>query len=524
MAENKQPLLPPTDEFDHHQHLHDHLESLPPPANPSFTSTASFTPDADDISPIVSVRDFFREFFKEAKKLWFLAGPAIFTSLCQYSLGAITQVFAGQVGTLDLAAVSIENSVIAGFSFGVMLGMGSALETLCGQAVGAGQLDMLGIYMQRSWVILNSTAVLLSFLYIFAQQLLKAIGQTADISKAAGVFAIWMIPQLFAYAMNFPIAKFLQSQSKMMVMAVISVVVLVLHTLFSWLLMLKVGWGLVGAAVVLNTSWWLIVLAQLGYIFSGTCGQAWVGFSWKAFQNLWAFVKLSLASAVMLCLEVWYFMALILFAGYLKNAEVSVDGLSICMNILGWTVMVAMGMNAAISVRVSNELGAAHPRTAKFSLVVAVITSFLIGAILSLILIISRDKYPALFSSDSEVKALVKQLTPLLATCIVINNIQPVLSGVAIGAGWQAAVAYVNVTCYYVIGVPLGLIFGYKLDWGVRGIWIGMLLGTILQTCVLFIMVYKTNWNKEASKAEDRIKKWGGAANSKEDGKLNPED
>ncbi|KAB2609822.1 protein TRANSPARENT TESTA 12-like [Pyrus ussuriensis x Pyrus communis] len=524
MADNKQPLLPPTDEFDHHQHLHDHLESLPPPANPSFTSTASFTPDADDISPIVSVRDFFLEFFKEAKKLWFLAGPAIFTSICQYSLGAITQVFAGQVGTLDLAAVSIENSVIAGFSFGVMLGMGSALETLCGQAFGAGQLDMLGIYMQRSWVILNSTAVLLSFLYIFAQPLLKAIGQTTDISKAAGVFAIWMIPQLFAYAMNFPIAKFLQSQSKMMVMAVISAVALVLHTLFSWLLMLKVGWGLVGAAVVLNASWWFMVLAQLGYIFSGTCGQAWVGFSWKAFQNLWAFVKLSLASAIMLCLEVWYFMALILFAGYLKNAEVSVDGLSICMNILGWTVMVAMGMNAAISVRVSNELGAAHPRTAKFSLVVAVITSFLIGAILSLILIITRDKYPALFSSDSEVKALVKQLTPLLATCIVINNIQPVLSGVAIGAGWQAAVAYVNIACYYVIGVPLGLIFGYKLDWGVKGIWIGMLLGTILQTCVLFIMVYKTNWNKEASKAEDRIKKWGGAANSKEDGKLNPED
>ena len=28
-------------------------------------------------------------------------------------------------------------------------------------------------------------------------------------------------------------------------------------------------------------------------------------------------------------LEVWYFMALILFAGYLKNAEVSVDALSI---------------------------------------------------------------------------------------------------------------------------------------------------------------------------------------------------
>ena len=180
------------------------------------------------------------------------------------------------------------------------LGMGSALETLCGQAVGAGQIDMLGIYMQRSWVILVTTALLLSLLYIFAAPLLKLIGQTEEISEAAGVFAIYMIPQLFAYAMNFPIAKFLQSQSKIMVMALIAAVVLVLHTLFSWLLMLKLGWGLVGAAIVLDTSWWLIVIAQLLYIFSGTCGRAWSGFSLKAFQNLWGFVKLSLASAVML--------------------------------------------------------------------------------------------------------------------------------------------------------------------------------------------------------------------------------
>lgn len=180
--------------------------------------------------------------------------------------------------------------------------MGSALETLCGQAYGAGQLDMLGVYMQRSWVILNATALILMLIYIFAQQLLSLIGQTPSISKAAGTLSIWMIPQLFAYAVNFPIAKFLQAQSKMMVMAIIAASALVLHTFLSWLLMLELGWGLVGAAVVLNASWWFIDLAQMFYIFSGTCGRAWNGFSWKAFHNLWAFVRLSLASAVML----WY--------------------------------------------------------------------------------------------------------------------------------------------------------------------------------------------------------------------------
>lgn len=178
--------------------------------------------------------------------------------------------------------------------------MGSALETLCGQAFGAGQEGMLGIYMQRSWVILNSTSIVLTFVYIFATPILKLIGQTSEISEAAGRFSVLMIPQLFAYAMNFPIAKFLQAQSKVMVMASIAAVTLVLHTFFSWLVMLKVRWGMVGASVVLNGSWWFIVVAQIAYVFSGRCGGAWTRFSPKAFANLWGFVRLSLASAVML--------------------------------------------------------------------------------------------------------------------------------------------------------------------------------------------------------------------------------
>ncbi|TYI36753.1 hypothetical protein ES332_A03G163400v1 [Gossypium tomentosum] len=478
MEDAEQPLLSPrlVGEDSHHQ------EQLL-----SRLSNTTFTAGIDDIPPINGVRDFFREYLIESKKLWFLAGPAIFTSLCRYSLGAITQVFSGQVGTLALAAVSVENSFIAGFSFGVMLGMGSALETLCGQAFGAGQVGMLGAYMQRSWVILNSTALMLSLLYIFASKFLRVIGQTESISKAAGMFAMWMLPQLFAYAFNFPMAKFLQAQSKIMVMAVIAGVALVLHTVLSWLLMLKLGWGLAGAAVVLNMSWIFIVVAQFLYIISGACDRTWTGFSWKAFQHLWGFVRLSLASAVMLC-----------------------------MNILGWTIMVAMGMNAAISVRVSNELGAGHPRTAKFSLLVAVSYSFMIGITIALILIIFRNHYPYLFSNDSQVQEMVIDLTPLLALCITINNVQPVLSGMAVGAGWQTAVAYVNITCYYLFGVPLGLTLGFLLHMGVKGIWCGMLTGTVVQTCVLLGMIYKTNWNKEASMAGERIKKWGGDVDTKE--------
>lgn len=180
--------------------------------------------------------------------------------------------------------------------------MGSALETLCGQAYGAKQMDMLGIYMQRSWIILNATALVLMFLNIFATQILRFIGQQDKIAEWAGEFSIWMIPMVFAYAFEFPIMKFLQAQSKIMTMAVIAGVSFAMHSLLTWLFMLKLGWGLAAGAVVLNCSWWFMVVAKMMYIFWGNCGEAWSGFSWEAFKNLWGFVRLSLASGIM----IWY--------------------------------------------------------------------------------------------------------------------------------------------------------------------------------------------------------------------------
>ncbi|KAL5826811.1 hypothetical protein ACOSQ4_018608 [Xanthoceras sorbifolium] len=113
---------------------------------------------------------------------------------------------------------------------------------------------------------------------------------------------------------------------------------------------------------------------------------------------------------------------------------------------------------------VSNELGAGHPRSALFSMVVAVISGFLMGLVFSLILMITRDQYPALFSNDKQVRDLVNDITPLLAISLTINSVEPVLSGVAVGAGWQRVVAYVNLACYYILGIPLGLILAFKFD------------------------------------------------------------
>ncbi|URE03497.1 MatE [Musa troglodytarum] len=437
------------------------------------------------------------EIREESKQTWSLAGPAILTGTFQFSIATVTAAFVGRLGALQLSAVSVAQGVVAGFAYGAMLGMGSALETLCGQAVGAGQFHMLGIYMQRSWVISAATAMVLTPLYVFATPILRLLHQSKDISEVAGRYCGWIIPQLYAYAVNFPLQKFFQSQSKVWVITLVSGAVLGVHALLNWVFVSKLGHGLLGAAMVENVSWWLLNLAQMIYLLAGFFPESWRGFSLSAFQNLGAFGKLSLASATMLCLELWYYTAVIILVGCLKNPEIAVGAISICMNYEAWTLMVSLGFNAAVSVRVSNELGANHPKAAKFSVVIAVATSVLIGIFFTAVVLGFRKQLAELFTDVPELIGQTAKLGYLLGATILLNSIQPVLSGVSIGAGWQTLVAFVNTACYYLFGLPMGAVLGFKLGLDELGIWTGMLIGTAAQTAVLLLVTFRTKWQKE---------------------------
>ncbi|GMH13427.1 hypothetical protein Nepgr_015268 [Nepenthes gracilis] len=441
--------------------------------------------------------------------MWEIAGPAVLASVSQFSIEFVSTAFVGHLGDVELAAVSLFQNVTEGFAYGVMLGMGSALETLSGQAVGAGQLNMLGIYMQKSWIISGVTALILTPTYVFASPILKLLRQDKRISELAGRYTVWVLPQLFAYAFNFPIQKFLQSQSRVWVMTIISIAAIGTHVLLNWILVTKLRYGLLGAAIAGDISWWLLVLAQAIYIFSGFLPDTWTGFSSSAFKSLAGFVKLSVASAVMQCLEMWYFTALILMVGRLRNPQTAVDAISICMNLDIWAMMVALGFNAAVSVRVSNELGAGNPKSAKLSILVTTLTSATLGLVFTIIILAFKNQFPKLFSDQSLVIGETSKLAHFVAATIFLDSIQPVLHGVAVGAGWQYLIAWINIGCYYVIGLPLGALLGYKFNLGVRGIWSGMLIGVLLQTIILLGMILRTNWNDETLKANERMQAWG---------------
>lgn len=174
------------------------------------------------------------------------------------------------------------------------------LEMLCGQAYGRKQYHLLGIYLQRSWVVLFLSSIALLPLFVFLAPVLKLIGQPASLAELTGQVALWLIPMHLSFVFQFTLMRFLQCQLKTSVIAWVSGAVLVLHVILSWIFVYKMRVGIVGIALTLDFSWWMSVLGMFIYSVCGWCPNSWTGFSRAAFTGLWDFFKLSLASGVML--------------------------------------------------------------------------------------------------------------------------------------------------------------------------------------------------------------------------------
>lgn len=210
----------------------------------------------------------------------------------------------------------------------MQFGMSTALGTICGQAYGAGQIESLGIYVQKSWIVLTLTCIILLPFYLYATPFLELLGQEKDIAELTGKYSIQVIPQMFSFAINLPTQSFLQAQSKVKAIVCIAFVALLIQNLLLYIFIIGLSWGTTGAAMANNVSGWVIAVAQVVYAV-GWCKEGWSGLSWLAFKDLWSFAKLTLASSVMVCLEQWYVTCIILLAGQLDDPVIAVGSYSI---------------------------------------------------------------------------------------------------------------------------------------------------------------------------------------------------
>ncbi|KAJ7954180.1 Protein DETOXIFICATION [Quillaja saponaria] len=404
---------------------------------------------------------------EEVKRQLWLAGPLIAVSLMQYSLQVISIMFVGHLGELPLSGASLASSFASVTGFSVLLGMGSALETLCGQAYGARQYHMLGVHTQRAMLVLLTLSIPLSLIWYYTRNILESIGQDREICAEAGAFNRWMIPSLFGYGLLQCLNRFLQTQNNVFPLLISSGVTALMHIFFCWFFVFECGWGSKGAALSITISNWVNVFLLVIYInLSPAFTETWAGFSKEAFHDVLSFIKLAIPSAIMICFEYWSFEMVVLLSGLLPNPKLETSVLSVSLNTCWMVYMISVGLGGAISTRVSNELGAGHPQGALLALRIMIIIAISEGAVVALVTILVRNSWGKLYSNEGEVIRYIATMMPLLALSDFLDGFQCVLSGAARGCGWQNLCAFVNLGAYYIVGIPSAVLLAFVFHIG----------------------------------------------------------
>ncbi|KAK2968432.1 hypothetical protein RJ640_004438 [Escallonia rubra] len=434
---------------------------------------------------------------EEAKNQVLFSLPMIVTNVSYYCIPLVSVMFAGHLGELQLAASNLANSwsTVTGLAF--MIGLSGALETLCGQGYGAKLYRMLGVYLQASCIISIFFSFIISIIWLYTEPILILLHQEPSISKEAALYIRYLIPGLFAFGFLHNILRFLQTQSVVMPLVVCSLLPLIVHVGVAYSLVHWTALGFKGAALAASISLWISVLMLGVYVLSAKkFKQTWKGLSVESFGYVVTSLKLALPSAAMVCLEYWAFELLVLLAGVMPNAVITTPLIAICVNTEAIAYMITYGLSAAASTRVSNELGAGNPDRAKHAMGVTLKLSILLALLVVLALGLGHNIWSGFFSSSSVIIEKFASMTPLLLVSILFDSVQGVLSGVARGCGWQHLAVYINLAMFYLIGMPIAAILGFKLKLYAMGLWIGLICGLSCQAGSLLLLTRLTKWTR----------------------------
>ena len=121
--------------------------------------------------------------------------------------------------------------------------------------------------------------------------------------------------------------------------------------------------------------------------------------------------------------------------------------------------------------------------------------------------LIFRKKWGYLFNRDPEVISLVASILPLVALFQVVDGVAGVTAGILRARGKQATGAVLNLSAYYILGIPFGLYLAFSREMGLIGLWVGLTMALVYCSAAGLWICLRTDWEKEVRKVVMRMDK-----------------
>ncbi|KAI9317765.1 mate-domain-containing protein [Dichotomocladium elegans] len=408
----------------------------------------------------------------ETKALALLAWPLLITYVVGYGMRLTDVWFLGRLGTEVMAVVSLSGlwTTVAGLAMGN--GLLTAIDTLVAQAFTAAEYtNTLGIILQRGLVVISILAVPTSILWLFAEPILICIGQDPSLARRAQEYIYFCIPLIYIIFVSTALRKFLQSLGNT------QITMYMILTLFPLNLLSNMIW--------------------LQYL------QYWPGWSSHAFHHLKPFLKLGIPGMLSVSTD-WAFEICALVTGTLGKTMLAGQSIVLCVNSL--LMMVISSLSSAVLVRIGHHLGGGETEKIKLCFFLAAGLGIGIATVNALLMYCLRHSIASHFATDADVVQAAVDLFPAACLSHWFTGVSVIFSAVLNALGKQAVVASFNLGSYYVIGLPFGLWMTYAYDWGLVGVWSGVVIAGAIK-CIgeSALILLRVDWETECQKAHKVI-------------------
>lgn len=431
--------------------------------------------------------------------------PIWLCHLLELSLNVVSVFSLGHLGTNELAAASLSSITANVVGYSILAGFISALDSILPGAY-TSQPKMVGLYTQRMLVIVAYLLLPISAIWLNAERILLLLGQDPIVANLASRYLSILVIGLPGYA-GFEICRrYLQAQGLMHAPTIVLLVASPINAILNWLFVWgppNVRIGFSGAPLASIISMWLMF--GLGFLQCYIAPRvAWDGWSRLAFTGLKPIFRLGLAGTFAMCAEWWSWEIVGLVTSRLGTLALAAQSiLLVCSSI---TYQLPYAMSIAVAVRVGNLLGASQARFAKICSDMAVFLSLSAGVVNSLLYLSIRNQLGGLFSEDQKVIDLVSAILPVMAAFQVMDGVCGVTSGILRGTGRQSKGAVINLTGYYVIGIPIGLYLTFgPPQWGLSGLWWGLTIALTYASVFTYLIIKRTDWDEEVRKTHERM-------------------
>ncbi|MGG5487500.1 MATE family efflux transporter [Meridianimaribacter sp. CL38] len=444
---------------------------------------------------------------KEFKYNWKLAAPVMLGMLGHTFVSFIDNIMVGQLGTAELAAVSLGNSfMFIAMSLGI--GFSTAITPLVAEADAANDFKNGKSAFKHGLFLCTILGISLFLMVFFAKPLLYLMKQPIEVVELAipylDLVAFSLIPLVVFQAFK----QFSDGLSMTKYPMYATLIANIVNVVFNYLLIFgKFGFpelGIVGAAYGTLISRFVMVAFIWILLSKKEKSKAFVtNIKFFVLDKLMLnkLINLGTPSAMQMFFEVAIFTAAIWLSGLLgKNPQAANQ---IALNLSSMTFMVAMGLSVAAMVRVGNQKGLNN----FLELRRIAISIFLLATILAICFgicfFLFHNHLPKLYVDyddavnlvdNTEVVSIASTLLIAAAIFQISDSVQVVVLGALRGLQDVKIPTIITFISYWVIGFPISYFLGKEEVYGSFGIWLGLLAGLTTAAILLYIRFnYLTN-------------------------------